>query len=430
MRASSLILLVLILVGCGGAEAEPTGTSPPPVPSGTATPIPSTAASSLPAATPRPPAPEPVSEGSLVITNGTVIDGTGADPIVDGIVIIAGDRITAVGSASDFAIPPAVRVIDAQGGTILPGFINAHIHQGYDEGNLKAWAQGGVTTVRDLLDDGPRQELFSFRDALRDQPQYARLVAAGPAVTVPNGYPMVPWGVPGLTVNSADDAREKVNQLLDDGADLIKIMMESGKTFGRVIPVLSPSEGSAIVQVAHGRGIPVTAHAMDASDLERALDAGVDDVAHMIWDPLPDELVARMVENDVFWVPTLELYRYITRDAQNGWDQKAIGNLRRFVAGGGKVALGTDFAGYGAEYELAMPMLDIHSMQEAGMTPMQIIVAATRNAAHVGNLGSETGTLEAGKKADILVVDGDPLTNIRALARTTLVLRDGIVIRQ
>ena len=115
MRASSLILLVLILVGCGGAEAEPTGTSPPPVPIGTATPIPSTAASSLPAATPRPPTPEPVSEGSLVITNGTVIDGTGADPIVDGIVIIAGDRITAVGSASDFAIPPAARVIDAQG---------------------------------------------------------------------------------------------------------------------------------------------------------------------------------------------------------------------------------------------------------------------------------------------------------------------------
>jgi len=233
-----------------------------------------------------------------------------------------------------------------------------------------------------------------------------------------------------LTVNSADDAREKVDQLLDDGADLIKIMMESGKTFGRVIPVLSPSEGAAIVQVAHGRGIPVTAHAMDASDLERALDAGVDDVAHMIWDPLPDELVARMVENDVFWVPTLELYRYITRDAQNGWDQKAIGNLRRFVAGGGKVALGTDFAGYGAEFELGMPMLEIESMQEAGMTPMQIIVAATRNAAHVCNLGSEIGTLEAGKKADILVVDGDPLTDIRALARTTLVLRDGIVIRQ
>jgi imidazolonepropionase-like amidohydrolase len=321
-------------------------------------------------------------------------------------------------------------VIDAQGRTILPGFINAHVHQGYHEGNLEAWAQGGVTTVRDLGNGNPRQELFSFRDALRDQPQYARLVAAGPAVTVPGGYPMVPWGVPGLTVNSANDAREKVEQLLNDGADVIKIMLESGKTFGRVIPVLSPREASAIVQVAHGRGIPVSAHAMDASDLERALDAGVDDVAHMIWDPLPDELVARMVENDVFWVPTLELYHYVTRDAQNGWDQKTIGNLRRFVAGGGKVALGTDFAGYGAEFELGMPLLEIESMQEAGMTPMQIIVAATKNAAHVCNLGSEIGTLEAGKKADILVVDGDPLTDIRALARTTLVLRDGVVIRQ
>ena len=145
---------------------------------------------------------------------------------------------------------------------------------------------------------------------------------------------------------------------------------------------------------------------------------------------LPDELITRMVENDVFWAPTLELYHHITRDAQNGWDQKAIENLRRFVAGGGKVALGTDFAGYSAEFDLGMPMLEIESMQEVGMTPMQIIVAATNNAAHVCNLGSEIGTLEVGKKADILVVDGDPLTDIGALARTALVLRDGVIIRQ
>jgi imidazolonepropionase-like amidohydrolase len=137
-----------------------------------------------------------------------------------------------------------------------------------------------------------------------------------------------------------------------------------------------------------------------------------------------------MVENDVYWVPTLELYRYITRDAQNGWDQKAIGNLRRFLAGGGKVALGTDFAGYGAEFDLGMPMLEIEAMLESGMTPMQIIVAATQNGAHVCNLNDEIGTLEEGKAADILVVDGDPLSDIQALARTLIVIHDGVVIRE
>ena len=94
------------------------------------------------------------------------------------------------------------------------------------------------------------------------------------------------------------------------------------------------------------------------------------------------------------------------------------------------MALGTDFAGYGAEFQLGMPMLEIEAMREAGMTPMQIIVAATQNGAHVCNLENEIGTLEEGKKADILVVDGDPLLDIQTLARTLLVIHDGVVIRE
>ena len=368
--------------------------------------------------------------GNLVITNGTVIDGTGAVPIADGVVVIAGDRITAVGTAADFVLPPDATRIDAQGGTILPGFINAHVHAGYSEANLEAWAQGGVTTVRDLGNGGGRGALFALRDSYRDQPQFARLVAVGPWVSVPDGYPMVPWGGRGLTITSAGDARGKVAQLLDDGADLIKIMMESGKTFGRDIPVLSLDEASAIVEVAHERGVPVSAHAMDSTDLARALDAGVDDIAHMIWDPLTNELINRMVEDDVYWVPTLELYHHVAKDAGNGWDQLAIENLRRFVKAGGQVALGTDFDGYGAEFDLGMPMIEIESMAAAGMTPMQIIIAATVNAAYVCNLEAEIGTLESGKAADILIVDGDPLKDLQALSRTLLVLRDGVVVRQ
>jgi imidazolonepropionase-like amidohydrolase len=394
-RILTTVVVVLILAGCTGAPAEPAAVS-----------------------------------GNLIITNGTVIDGTGADPIADGMVVIAGDRITAVGTEDDFILPPDAKRIDAQGGAILPGFINAHVHAGYSEANLEAWARGGVTTVRDLGNGGDREALFAFRDSHRDQPPYARLVAVGPSVSVPDGYPMVPWGARGLTVTSADDARGKVAQLLDDGADLIKIMMESGKTFGRDIPVLSLDQASAIVEVAHEHGVPVSAHAMDSTDLSRALDAGVDDIAHMIWDPLTDQLINRMVEDKVYWVPTLELYHHVAKDAENGWDKLVIENLRRYVKAGGQVALGTDFNGYGAEFDLGMPMIEIESMAAAGMTPMQIIVAATANAAHVCNLDAEIGTLESGKAADVLIVDGDPLKDLLALTRTLLVIRDGVVIRQ
>jgi imidazolonepropionase-like amidohydrolase len=208
------------------------------------------------------------------------------------------------------------------------------------------------------------------------------------------------------------------------------VMLESGQTFGRQIPVLSQAEASAIVSVAHARGVPVTAHAMDATDLERALDAGVDDVGHMVWDALPDASIRRMVEHDVYWVPTLELYRYVSADAGNDWDERAIANLRRFVAAGGKVALGTDFAGYGAAFQLGMPLLEIEALLEAGMTPLQVIVAATHNGAHVCNLDDEIGTLEAGKAADVLVVEGDPLSDIQALARPLFVVHAGVVIRE
>jgi imidazolonepropionase-like amidohydrolase len=308
---------------------------------------------------------------------------------------------------------------------MLPGFINAHVHGGYEAAALAAWAQGGVTTVRDLAirPDGAEWE---FRDQAWANPSLARLVAAGPMVTVPGGYPVAYWGAPALTVTSAQDAREKVGALLDRGADLIKIALESGAIFGQSMPMLSPEEAAAIVQVAHGRGKPVSAHLTVAADLPVALDAGVDDVAHMATDRVPDEVIRRMVEAGVYWVPTLELWQGV------GLRRPAIAdNLRRFVAAGGQVALGTDYLGApNVDFDLGMPITEIERMVQAGMTPMQIIVAATHNGAHVCGLESELGTLEPGKLADVLVVDGDPLTDLQALTQTRLVVRDGIMINQ
>jgi imidazolonepropionase-like amidohydrolase len=235
------------------------------------------------------------------------------------------------------------------------------------------------------------------------------------------------WSLPSLTVTSPEDARDKVARLLDDGADLIKIALESGAIFGQSMPMLSPKEAAAIVQVAHECGTVVSAHVSISPDLELALDAGVDDIAHMVTDRAPDELIQRMVESDVYWVPTLELWKGVG----HGLDTRVIDNLRRFAEAGGKVALGTDYAGApDVDFDLGMPIDEIGWMQEAGMTPLEIIVAATRNGAHVCNLEDELGALEVGKLADVLVVNGDPLEDLGTLTNIRMVLRSGVVIRE
>jgi imidazolonepropionase-like amidohydrolase len=237
---------------------------------------------------------------------------------------------------------------------------------------------------------------------------------------------MVPWGSPsGLPVTSIADAREQVGRLLDNGADLIKVAVESGSSFGRTIPTLSLGQLRAVVEVAHERGSRVSAHVLTSEDLERALDGGVDDIAHMVTDLLPDRLVRRMVKTQTTWVPTLELWHGVRPDL----GQVAISNLAKFVRAGGRVALGTDYAGYSSLFDLGMPLREIAWMEQAGMEPMAIIVAATREAARVCNAESRFGTLEVGKGADLLVAQGDPLADLRALQSVHMVIQRGSIIR-
>jgi len=132
---------------------------------------------------------------------------------------------------------------------------------------------------------------------------------------------------------------------------------------------------------------------------------------------VPDEVIQQMIQADVIWVPTFE-----------AMDGQGMDNLRRFVEAGGRVALGND-AGYLAGLEIGMPMEEIELMRDAGMTPMQIIVAATRDAAYVCRRQDVLGTLEVGKFADVLVVDGNPLEDLQALTNVRLVVHKGMVIR-
>ena len=170
--------------------------------------------------------------------------------------------------------------------------------------------------------------------------------------------------------------------------------------------------------------MPVSVHVTAVMDLAKAVEYGFDEIAHMVGDDLDDEqLIARMVAANIYWVPTLELWSLY------GLAPSTTANLRRFVSAGGKVALGTDYSGAPKTFQLGMPMLELELMQESGMTPMQIIVASTKNAAHVCNLDRSLGTLERGKAADVLVVNGDPMQDIHAFGNVRLVIHSGVVIR-
>jgi len=361
---------------------------------------------------------------TLALVNGTLLDGTGAAPVPDAVLAIGGrGRIVGVGRRGQVEIPARADVIDVRGATILPGFINAHVHDAYSAANLEAWARAGVTTVRDegINQSGvPLRDLILERDADWTMPRYARLVSAGWMITAPGGYGRV-------GIDSPAEAGQFVAEELAAGAGLIKVAVEDGIAGRTDRPVLSAAVLQAVVAAAHARCMPVSAHVTDARFLQTVVEAGVDDAAHATWDPVPESVFQEMIARDLTMVPTLTVLEAY------GALAGAQANLRRFVALGGSVALGNDYTDIPQNdfphFELGMPMHEIRRMSESGMTAMQILVAATRNAAHVCGLDSELGTLETGKIADVLVVSGDPLRDLGALTEVMLVIHNGTVIR-
>lgn len=374
--------------------------------------------------------------GLLAIVDGVLIDGTGAEPVADAVILIDGDRIVAVGTSADVEVPQGVRAIDVDGAAVLPGFVNAHVHAGYSEDRLRSWALAGVTTVRDLgagivdVDDpsrvcfgicGSPAELYEFRDRINSDPAFARLVAVGPFVSAPREASMnLP---PGLEVTDPNAARPVIGPLVDDGADLIKLYVNEPASESAT----AQDTISAVVDASHDGGLPVTAHVLRRVHVQYALNAGVDDLAHMPIERLTDDLIAQAIDQGTYWVPTLELWHCLGSNVSN-----TVENLRRVVEAGGSIALGTDYAGAPPPcrgMELGMPTTEIGLMSRAGMSPMEIIVAATRNAAHVCGLDHEIGTLEEGKIADVLIVTGNPLDDLGALTNTHTVIHNGVVIR-
>lgn len=350
----------------------------------------------------------------IALYNCSIIDGTGAAVLEDGVILISGGQIEQIGPSDTVQIPEGYQKIDLNKSTVLPGFINTHVHEAYNETNLKDWLSGGVTTVRDLA--SMLSNAVSLRDAFNLRSDVSRIVSATPIITVPNGYGHAYY-------SSAEEAGQLVKEFADEGYDVIKFSIEDYEQ-ARSWSIGTLEEWQAIVDAAHAAGKRAVAHISHAKFLQQAADIGLDEIAHMVTEPIDEDICKTIADKGIYWIPTLELWHGVSEMYDIDYDKIAIRNLSMFYNAGGKIALGTDSNGYVTEFDRGFPITEVKLMKEAGMSNMDIILAGTRNAAECCDR-DDIGTLEAGKIADLLVVEGNPLDDIEDLNNTYMVIHNG-----
>ncbi len=405
---------------------------------------------------------------ALVLRADRLLDGTGAPPLAPATLIIEGGTVrdSFAGPAPDGAIPPGADILDLPGCTILPGLIDAHVHLNLpgdgstleeavreSDGVLTATAtlnavralNAGITTVRDL--GAARGTVFDVRRALTlGHGPGARIVACGQPLTITGGHC---WYLGGET-DGEDGVRRTVRAMCKAGADYIKVMATGGGTLGTMSwrPSFSRGELMALADEAHRQERTITAHCLCAEAMDWVVDAGFDGIEHasflvdrsgrQVFDP---RVAARVAEAGIPCTTTLAVGDYTLRHLRSltaptaaeqamrdRWERMAEDNLRQFgqmrEAGVTWVA-GTD-AGWrhtaieGMATELAL-------MQAGGMTAAEAIRAGTAVAAEVSGIAETVGTLRPGMVADVLVVAGNPLEDVRTLEQVRLVLQAGAI---
>lgn len=327
-------------------------------------------------------------------------------------VVVQGGRFTEVYSPEKGwmrSVSSNARVIRGEGKTLLPGFIDAHVHlEFYDP---KRVLKGGITTARDT--GWPAVKIFPLVERLASDPGAGPfLLASGPMITARNGYPTsAGWAPAGtaLQISNAEEGRQAVKRLKTQGATVIKVAQDS-----RQGPVLSTTVLGEVVQQAHELGLKVTSHLGTLDELEVALEAGVDELAHGLWsdEVIPDAMIRRMVDAGMTVVPTL----HIDPSPQR------IDNLRRFLSAGGKVIYGTDMGNSGPPP--GIDVVELQLMIEAGMSPLEALASATAKAASYLRL-QDRGRIAQGFVADLIMVEGNPLEDLGVLSKPVLVMRQG-----
>ena len=401
-----------------------------------------------------------------VLTNFTLIDGRGGPATPNSALIISDGRISYVGPAAQMKAPAGAATQDLTGKFVMPGLINLHSHVAESDGvvqdpvkfftrdgvesDLRLFARFGVTSVASLGTDQPL--VYTMRDEQRKgRPAMARIFTAGRGFTVKDGFPTNKGNVPGVPYEPSQpsDVASQVNELAARRPDVVKIWVDDRFGDFKKTPI---EISRPIIEGSHKHNLKVIAHVFYLDDAKQLAAAGLDAFGHSVRDRAVDnELIALMKQHGTWLIPTLfreaatfafaEPDRFLkdpffTRAVEPRMQavlkspeyQKALTgdkyfpnyprylktaqeNLKRLADAGVNIAFGTDtgvltrFEGFGEHWELEL-------MVQAGMTPAQVIVAATKRSAEF-LAQKDLGTLERGKWADLIVLGADPLANIR-----------------
>ena len=401
------------------------------------------------------------------LVGGTLIDGVGGEPLSDSAVLIGDDgRIVAAGPRAATVLPEGTEQTDTSGHTVMPGLIDCHDHlASFTYDLMSRWGmteprstrtvriarviedtlQSGYTTIRDCgwLDAGFKA---AVDEGLVNGPRL--LVAAGPLgpthsvqdrptfsghrrYSMPD--PHVPYGV----ADGAEEIRAVVRENARVGADLIKVFQTG---FGRATHLGTDAcynleELTTLVAESHAQGRRVACHAVGGPGLRTAVEAGVDSIEHGCYLDLDHDLLRMMADKDIMLVPTLTVFAFHSSEGNpvaqveaREFREHHIETVQQAMRYGVRVVAGTDAGGWFHGNNA----VELDMLADAGMTPMQAIIAGTSEAAACCALERDLGTLQPGKLADLIVVDGNPLGDITILQereRVRLVMKEGRIFR-